>query len=311
MIDICGGYSCSKLSNVIKDQDGQYVLIISICSDDLLPLEPNEIINRILCSSCSEIHIHILGDLVGIPTEQWRVRGYLLDELSFLAINLKLKFFWYDGDKIREGINLFCMVPLLVDDLKYSPRIEMEKVDNVIYEGMSVLSLVNKSGYPYNFLRAKTKKERDYFFSAISEVETLKVLECPFLSDFKVDNLPKNLEVLDLRGCKDFELRTANEFVSLKSVNFGACLLYNLPDLLFGCSNLERLYLYKNFLKGNEIKNLPLNIKTLSLYRNKIEDVDVRLDFLERLNLGANPLRKISIHHEQDSVKLELRKVDF
>ncbi|WML88735.1 hypothetical protein [Thiothrix subterranea] len=306
------GISCKKLMNFIINDDSEIdYLIISICSDDLLPVDLKDVFKLIEQSHCLKFNIYILGDLVGLPLDKWRVRDYLIKEISFLAKNKILTIYWYDGDKIREGNIFFCKTPLHIDRLSYQPKMCLVDLNIDTSSNVRHISFLDSRAYPKNILKNKTKKEIDYIFSQVAEIEKLESIECPFLNNLTISRLPKNLKKLDLRGCENIKIDAECLPPGLDSINLSACRLDYFPDFITTLVKLRFLFLYKNFIDINSANMIPKNVEVLSLYRNKIKEFEVNSMALRRLNLGANPLVKFTLGELPTCLNLGLRKVNL
>ena len=305
------GISCKKLVSFIKNDSEIDYLIISICSDDLLPVELNDIFKLIEQSPCLRFNIYILGDLVGLPLDKWRVRDYLIKEISFLAKNKILTIYWYDGDEIREGNIFFCKTPLHIDRIAYQPRMFLVDLNVDTSSNVSHVSFLDSRAYPKNILQNKTRKEIDYIFSQMAEMEKLESIECPFLNNLTISRLPKNLKKLDLRGCENIKIDAECLPLDLDSLNLSACRLDYFPDFIATLVKLRFLFLYKNFIDIDSANMIPKNVEILSLYRNKIKEFNVNSKALRRLNLGANPLVKFTLGELPTCLNLGLRKVNL
>lgn len=307
---IYGGESCHRLSEHLADTDDSLCIIFSIVSDDRLPFELATIISHFHENECESYDIHILGDLVGLPLEQWRVRNYLMHELSLYAKNKKISLFWYDGDKIREGHGFFIRNPLHTDNLIHSESHCNRGEINYSDANLKEICFLDERGYPVNRLLNKTKKEIGYIFDTISELPAIEKIVCPFIDGLQIGRLPGSLKILDLRGCAKLDITPQCIPLTLEKINLSACGLISIPDFVHDLEKLNTLFLYKNALSVNGFFDTPKSLEFLSLYRNKIKRIELDVARLKKVNLGANPLAEISIKGGSENVAIGLRKVN-
>ncbi|WP_379057900.1 hypothetical protein V6M93_17120 [Pectobacterium brasiliense] len=311
MLYIYGGDSCQKLSRSLKVNNDLLTIVFSIVSDDRLPLHLDKLKDHLFEDNYKYYHIHILGDLIGLPLTQWRVRNYLINELSIFAKNKNMHIYWYDGDKIRDGHDFFIKNPLHIDKISYfdyhDNELEVKNLDNNTKE----ISFLNHHGYPENNLLRKTKKEVEYIFSTIAELPFVEKIVCPFIDNLQISTLPKGLKKLDLRGCSNIKIDPKCIPFSLEKINLSACDLLAIPDYIYDLKKLNTLFLYKNNLEINGEFKTPSDLEVLSLYRNKINNIELNLIKLKKINLGANPIKKIIISGATNNIELGLRKVNY
>lgn len=311
MLYIYGGRSCQKLSKNISIENDSLNIIFSIVSDDRLPFNLSLLMDHLHEDKFKNYKIHILGDLIRLPLTQWRVRQYLIEELSILVSKKNITLYWYDGDKISEGYDFFMHHPLHSDKLSY---VDYRSNDSLVKEftcHTQEINFLSGRGYPQNSLLNKSKKEIDYIFCTIADLPNVERITCPFIDGLRINRLPRSLKKLDVRGCPNLRIDYKCIPFELEKINLSACDLFDIPDYIDDLKQLKTLLLYKNKLEiSGGFKN-NTNLEFLSLYRNKIKSIALDVIKLNKVNLGANPINSISINSTAENIVLGLRKVDI
>lgn len=310
MMYVYGGESCQKLSKHLAKDDHTLHFIFSIISDDRLPFRLEELKGYLLGGGYESYDIHILGDLIGLPLSQWRVRNYLIQELSGIAKDRNITMYWYDGDKLREGQDFFIKNPLHTDKLSYFDYPYDQSTVKMFDANLRKVNFLNHHAYPENELLKKTKKEIDYIFSEMAEFPFVEEITCPFIDGLQISRLPKSLKRLDLRGCIDIGIDPDCLPLTLEKLNLSACNLFTIPDCIFDLKNLNKLLLYKNRIEVSDMSKVPPDLEFLSLYRNEIKHMDFDMKKLKYLNLGANPVKRIKVKEARENLTIGLRKVN-
>ncbi|WP_174869639.1 hypothetical protein [Pectobacterium polaris] len=310
MLYVYGGDSCQELSKTLKIDDNLLSIVFSIVSDDRLPFCLDKLKNHIFEDKYNNYHIHVLGDLIGLPLTQWRVRNYLKNELSFFAKDRNIHIYWYDGDKIRDGNYFFIHNPLHIDKISHFDYRHNELAVENFDASTKEINFLNHRAYPENNLLGKTKKEVNYIFATIAELPFVEKIVCPFIDNLQIRTLPKSLKKLDLRGCTNLKVDPKCIPIALEKINLSACDFIEIPDYVYDLSELNTLFLYKNKLEINGVFKIPKNLEFLSLYRNKINSIEFDTIKLKKINLGANPIKKIIISSATEGIELGLRKVN-
>ncbi|MGP9712919.1 hypothetical protein [Psychrobacter sp. AOP29-E1-7] len=336
---IYGGRVCHKIASTLTSP----ALVFSICSDDRFP---NELESLILNRGLElDKDIHVVGDLHNLPLSLWRIRYYLLTFVKLKGVKTPFKIFWYDGDLIRHSqTNFFIKNPLHVDQIeiqsarffvqdresldlkelsKHShfeqlkkiidltqvmPSIELDSNSNII--GLDFL----KGDYPLNIASSLRQDQIENILLTISELSSLKTLKFPFIKGLQIQRLPERLEVLDIRGCENFELYTALPPTLLK-INVAACSLTHVPNNINTLPNLSELMIYKNYISNINTFDLPKTLRRISIYRNNIKEIHIDFDYLhclEILNIGANPLKIMSLASkkaDEHQIQINSRKL--
>ena len=337
-IRVIGGESCCRVAASLSGS----ALVFSIHSDDRLPVAVERILESAPDGSAIPSDIHIVGDLHGVPVRHWRLREYLHKMLSgFMDRHFRL--FWYDGDLIRTGSGFYVSHPLCIDHLatctvKNEHRANEKPhdlPDGITDETLACISSIigmapragfNELGeltgldfcvgesYPQNIMSHLDDRHISDVLQRVAGLTSLKVLRLSFLEDLRITELPISLQKLDCRGCGGMWIDEKVIPATLNSLNLSACKLTALPDFMPRLVGLQELLLYKNGITSINQSALPEGLHRLSLYRNRIIGISldlVRLQQLEELNIGANPLQYLHLENgtSDRNLRINLRKV--
>lgn len=310
---VYGGYACQKVYEKVRQRhNNSNYIIFSIVSDDMLPFEFSFLLEKIINSDSEDFHVYILGDLFGIDIEKWRLRNYLLSNLSFLKKNVFL--YWYDGDYIRDGSEYFLSNPLKIDRVNMFCRVHPKLDMNL--DSIEEINFHNEASYPVNILKGKSVSEINNIFKELCVNNNLRKIRCCFLNDIQLYNIPDKVRHLDFRGCENIDLKLQRKIYKLEYINLSACGFLKIPEYLYGFNNLKILHIYKNRISYFNQDNIPEKIESISLYRNNLSRVVLDLNKfsgLYNLNIGANPIKEVVIvgKNRQNRINIGVRKVNL
>lgn len=309
---VYGGYACQKVYDKIRQRHGKdNFIIFSIVSDDMLPFELSFLLEKVINSDNDDFHVYILGDLFGIDIKKWRLRNYLLFELSFLDKNIFLH--WYDGDYIRDGSEYFLINPLKIDKINMSFPV-YSKLDMHLNSSIEEISFHSDLFYPVNILNGMSIFDINNIFEKLCLNDKLRKIKCCFINNLQLYNIPDQVSHLDFRGCENIDLKLQRKNYKLEYINLSACGFLEIPEYLYKFNNLRVLHIYKNRISHFNQNNIPEKIESLSLYRNNISKVVLDLNRFSRLynlNIGANPIKELIIlgKNRLNRINIGVRKV--
>lgn len=337
-IRVIGGDSCHSVAATLSGA----ALVFSIQSDDRLPAEVETILKSMADGDGLPSDIHIVGDLHGVPVEHWRLRAYMSKMLRSIT-GRHFRLFWYDGDLIRGGSGFHVKHPLCIDHIAPSSVMKDCPVnepltglpDAVSEETLVAISSIigstprasfNESGelsmldfcvgdsYPRNIMSHLGDGHIGNVLKQVAGLSSLKVLRLGFLEGLQITGLPNGLQKLDCRGCVGVQIDGKVIPSTLGSLNLSACKLTRLPRFLIQLTGLRELLLYKNGIIECDQSGFPASLRRLSLYRNRISRLRLdlsRLQHLEALNMGANPLEYLHLENGTPvrNLTVNLRKV--
>jgi len=345
MISVFGGYTCKKIANQLEVNLDSFI-IFSICSDERIPEQLETYLNNIDKKHIPK-HLIILGDFLRLPpTRDESPASYEAIRMIQIAAKSKgvLNVSWVSGNLERinescENLQWFIFdfsqatyvesrTPSLINNsksLNYKNKQAYQKLCRLlnfrIYisvekKRITTISLTDNEAYQRGIARGLTADNEVLLWEILLEFTSLKKIIGSFNNLRHLPSLRKlnQLEELDLRGNLNIDLTEISTARSLKKLNISACGLREIPKSVQELKQLTSLLVYKNFISDLSLFQFPKGLKRLSLYRNQINNTELNLDYctsLEEINLGANPISKMTfiISSTISSLKLRARYV--
>jgi hypothetical protein len=334
---IFGGKTClsvaSQLKGVIND-----LIVFSIYSDERLP----DGLENYLKNESIPQNLIIIGDFTSYyPSQNESPASYEAIKLALTHSKLKtLNVCWINGIKIKHDDiqknlkwTLFSLTqlepeenknPSFSNNIKYISGVDKltyQKICNILRfpvyfqaekNRISSIDLTDNKAYPRGLTNNLTQDQTLNFWDAMYNLKHLSNINLSFNAMPFLPDLTKfsHLEKLDLRGNSNLDFSKLHEARTLSYLNISACELTELPASISSLENLKSLLAYKNYISDISNTILPNCIERISLYRNRICNNTLQLDYCDRLqeiNLGANPIINMTLYVSPKLHTLKIR----
>lgn len=323
----------SQLKGSIDD-----FIVFSIYSDERLP----DNLEKYLKNDSVSQYFIIIGDFTSCrPSQDESPASYEAIKLALTHSNLKkIDVCWINSmkimpDDVQKNLEWtrFSLTqleseknkkPSFSNNIKYISgfdKLTYQKICNILkfpvyFEAeknrISSIDLTDNKVYPRGLTNHLTQEQMLNLWDIIYNLKHLRNINLsfnamPFLPD--LTNF-SHLEKLDLRGNSNLDLSKLHEARTLSYLNISACELTKLPASINSLEYLTSLLAYKNSISDISNTILPNSIERISLYRNRICNNTLQLNYCDRLkeiNLGANPITNMTLHVSPKLQNLKIR----